>query len=29
VDETGVAEKAAVTNVELNMACFGPVDNVR
>jgi hypothetical protein len=29
VDETGVAETAAVTNVEPNMAGFGPVDDVR
>jgi hypothetical protein len=28
VDETGVAE-TAVTNVEPNMAGFGPVDDVR
>jgi hypothetical protein len=29
VDETGVAETAAVTKVEPNMAGFGPVDDVR
>jgi hypothetical protein len=29
VDEMGVAERAAVTNVEPNMAGFGPVDDVR
>ena len=29
VDETGVAETAAVTDVEPNMAGFGPVGGVR
>jgi hypothetical protein len=29
VDETGVAETAAVTKVEPNMAGFDPVDDVR
>jgi hypothetical protein len=29
VDETGVGERAAVTNVEPNMAGFDPIDDVR
>jgi hypothetical protein len=29
VDEIGVAERAAVTNVGPNVAGFGPVDDVR
>jgi hypothetical protein len=29
VDETGVAERAAVTNVEPNMDGFGPFDDLR
>jgi hypothetical protein len=29
VDETGVGERAAVTNVEPSMAGFDPIDDVR